>query len=93
MVGSEELAYDETLPDFRRLKLTDDGSCAGYLDGLHGPLLEASTLPYKLPLRLRQEAARPRRHPRQPYLYLDIIFQMPPTTRPASGAKISPLPS
>ena len=58
MVGSEELAYDETLPDFCRLELPDDCSGAGYLDGLHGPLLEESTLPYKRLFGLRGRAAK-----------------------------------
>jgi hypothetical protein len=50
-------------------------------------------LPLDDRLEQRQGAARPRRHPRQPYLYLANIFQMPPTTRPPIGAKTSPLPS
>lgn len=63
MVGSEELPYDETLPDFRWLELADDGSRAGYLDGLHGPLLEESMPPIQTPFattpRVRQEPQAP----------------------------------
>ena len=74
MVGSEELAYDETLPDFSRLKLPDDGAGTGYLDGLHGPLLETSTLLYKLPLLLRQGPARARRCPSSTPDYLPAFL-------------------
>ena len=58
MVCSEELPYDETLPDFCRLELPDDGADTGYLDGLHGPLLEESTLPYKRLFGLRERCAK-----------------------------------
>lgn len=47
MVGSEELACDETLPDLRRLKLANDGSGAGYLDSLHRSLLVDCWFQYK----------------------------------------------
>ena len=59
MVCSEELPYDETLPDFCRLELPDDGAGTGYLDGLHGPLLEESMPPLQTPFatkpRVRQD--------------------------------------
>jgi hypothetical protein len=46
------------LPDFRWLKLPDDGAGAGYLDSLHEPLLEESTLPYKRLFGLREWCAK-----------------------------------
>ena len=86
MVGSEELAYDETLPYFCRLELPDDGAGTGYLDGLHGPLLEASTFLYKLPLLLRQGPVRARWRPSPPQ------ERLPMPSKPAAR-KNSPIPT
>jgi hypothetical protein len=57
VIASEELPFDETLPDFRRLKLPDDGSGTGYFDVLHGSLLADCPLHYKEAFRFGQGVA------------------------------------